>query len=228
MDSVNKPNMQNMQALESLGLTKPKKAPTEQKLGQDDFIKLMTTQMNHQDPMKPMENGDFLSDMAQFSTVSGLKEIKDAFNGLATSLKSSQALQASSMVGRKVLVSGSMATLSEGTEMKAAVDLEKDVSELKVAIMNDNGALVKEINLGKKSAGVAHFSWDGLLSEDKKAMSGNYSIRAIGMVDGQPESLKTLISDTVQSVSLGAAGQSVSLTLANAGSAGLADVKEIL
>ena len=225
MDSVSKPNMQ---VLENLGLTKPKKAMTEQKLGQEDFIKLMTTQMNHQDPMKPMENGDFLSDMAQFSTVSGLKEIKDAFNGLATSLKSSQALQASSMVGRTVLVPGSMSTFSEGTPMKAAVDLETNIADLKISIMDDKGALVKEIDLGNKAAGVTHFSWDGMLAQDKKAMSGNYSIRASGMVDGKTESLSTLISDTVQSVSLGTGGQSVSLTLANAGSAGLADVKEIL
>ena len=226
MDSVNKPNVQ---ALESLGLMKPKQAAsTKQKLGQEDFIKLMTTQMNHQDPMKPMENGDFLSDMAQFSTVSGLKEIKDAFNGLATSLKSSQALQASSMVGRKVLVPGAKTSLSEGTPMKAAVDLDSNVADLKVRITNDSGALVKEINLGNKSAGVTHFSWDGMLAGDKKAMSGNYSISAVGKVDGAPESLKTLITDTVQSVSLGTGAKGVSLTLANAGSAGLADVKEIL
>ena len=217
-----------MNVLESLGLSKPKQAMKEQKLGQEDFIKLMTTQMNHQDPMKPMENGDFLSDMAQFSTVSGLKEIKDAFNSLATSLQSSQALQASSMVGRKVLVPGSMSTLSEGSPMKGGVVLDTNVSDLKVGIMNDKGALVKEIDLGNKAAGVAHFSWDGMLSADKKAMSGNYSIRAIGMVDGKSESLNTLITDTVQSVSLGSGGQGVSLSLANAGSAGLADVKEIL
>lgn len=166
--------------------------------------------------------------MAQFSTVSGLKEIKDAFNGLATSLKSSQALQASSMVGRKVLVPGSMSTLSEGTPMKAGVEIDGDVADVKVSVINDQGALVKEMNLGSKSAGVAHFSWDGMLDANKKATSGNYSIRAIGTVDGKPESLKTLISDTVQSVSLGTGGQGVSLTLANAGSAGLADVKEIL
>jgi len=225
MDSVNKPNMQ---VLENLGLAKPKQAMTEQKLGQEDFIKLMTTQMNHQDPMKPMENGDFLSDMAQFSTVSGLKEIKDSFNSLATSLQSSQALQASSMVGRQVLVPGSMSTLSEGTPMKAGVELEKNVSDLKVAIMDDKGSLVKEISLGNKPAGVAHFSWDGMLSADKKATSGNYTIRAVGIVDGKQESLSTLISDKVQSVSLGQGGQGVSLSLANAGSAGLADVKEIL
>ncbi len=225
MDSVNKPNMQ---VLENLGLAKPKEAMKSQKLGQEDFIKLMTTQMNHQDPMKPMENGDFLSDMAQFSTVSGLKEIKDSFNSLATSLQSSQALQASSMVGRKVLIPGSSSTFSEGTPMKAAVELQNNVSELKVSIVDDKGALVKEFNLGSKPAGVAHFSWDGLLAGDKKAMSGNYSIHATGMVDGKQESLQTLISDTVQSVSLGSGGQGVSLSLANAGSAGLADVKEIL
>ena len=225
MESVNKPNMQ---VLENLGLAKPKQAMTEQKLGQEDFIKLMTTQMNHQDPMKPMENGDFLSDMAQFSTVSGLKEIKDSFNSLATSLQSSQALQASSMVGRQVLVPGAMSTFSEGTPMKAGVELETNVSDLKVGIMNDKGALVKEINIGNKPAGVAHFAWDGMLAGDKKAMSGNYTIAAVGVIDGKQESLKTLISDKVQSVSLGSGGQGVSLSLANAGSASLADVKEIL
>jgi len=225
MDSVNKPNMQT---LENLGLAKPKQAMQKQKLGQDDFIKLMTTQMNHQDPMKPMDNGDFITDMAQFSTVSGLKEIKESFNSLANSLKSSQALQASSMVGRKVLIPGSLSTFSEGTPMKGAVELETNATDVKVSIMNDRGVLVKEMNLGTKAAGVTHFNWDGILDGDKKATSGNYSISAVGNVDGQSESLKTLISDTVQSISLGQGGQGVSLTLANAGSAGLADIKEIL
>ena len=94
MDSVNK---SGSTSLESLGLAKPKKGLQRQKLGQEDFIKLMTTQMNQQDPFKPMADGKFISDMAQFSTVSGLNEIKTAFNTLANSLKSNQALQASSM-----------------------------------------------------------------------------------------------------------------------------------
>ncbi len=225
MDSVNKVNPN---VLESLGLSKPKEAAKQSRLGQEDFIKLMTTQMNHQDPMKPMENGDFLGEMAQFSTVSGLKEIKDAFNNLANSLKSSQALQASSMVGRKVLVPGSQAAFSEGSLMRGAVELDTNVSDLKVSIMNDKGELVKEINLGNKPAGVAHFDWDGVMNNEQKAASGMYRIHAVGMVDGEAQSLNTLISDTVQSVSLGTGGQGVSLSLANAGSAGLADVKEIL
>ncbi|MFK5913945.1 MAG: flagellar hook assembly protein FlgD [Woeseiaceae bacterium] len=225
MDSVNKPNMN---VLESLGLSKPKPKMQEQKLGQEDFIKLMTTQMNHQDPMKPMENGKFISEMAQFSTVSGLKEIKDSFNSLANSLKSSQALQASSMVGRNVLVPGQMTSLTQGVPMRGGVDLDTNVADLKVNIMNASGALVKEINLGTKPAGTAHFTWDGMIDANTKAQAGSYSIQAVGMVDGKAQSLATLITDKVQSVSLGSGGQGVSLSLANAGSATLADVKEIL
>lgn len=225
MDSINKPSAP---VLENLGLAKPKEAFKEQKLGQSDFIKLMTTQMNHQDPMKPMENGDFLSDMAQFSTVSGLKEIKDSFNSLATSLKSSQALQASSMVGRDVLIPGSMSSLYEGAPMRGAVELASNISDLKVNILDNAGRLVKEIDLGNKPAGIAHFSWDGMLSNNQKAKAGNYSVNAIGSIEGRSESLSTLITDKVQSVSLGLGGKGVSLSLANAGSASLADVKEIL
>jgi len=80
MDSINKPNSAGS---ENLGLSKTKEAMKEQKWGQEEYITLKTKQMNNQDPMKPMENGDFLSDMAQFSTVSGLKEIKESFNSLA-------------------------------------------------------------------------------------------------------------------------------------------------
>lgn len=225
MDSINKPNSA---VFDSLGLTKPKEAMKDQKLGQDDFIKLMTTQMNHQDPMKPMENGDFLSDMAQFSTVSGLKEIKESFNSLASSLKSSQALQASSMVGRQVLVPGSKTSFSDTNPMNGAVELKESTSDLKINILDNKGALVKEIDLGSKAPGVAHFKWDGDMAGNKKAMPGVYSIHAVGTIEGKSESLNTLISDKVQSVSLGLGGQGVKLTLANAGSAGLADVKEIL
>lgn len=225
MDGIDKTTAN---AFESLGLTKPKEALTDKKLGQDDFIKLMTTQMNNQDPFKPMENGEFISEMAQFSTVTGLKEMKDSLNTLATSLKSNQALQASSMVGRNVLIPGSKATYSEGSELKGAVDLEAPMSDLKVSIMDDTGALVKELNLGNKPAGVVNFSWDGKMLDDKQATSGNYHVKAEATVDGQTGSLKTMVTDTVQSVSLGNTGQAISLTLANSGTATLADIKEIM
>ena len=57
---------------------KPETAATPKKtsLGQEQFLKLMTTQMTHQDPTKPMENGDFLTQIAQFGTVSGIQDLQ--------------------------------------------------------------------------------------------------------------------------------------------------------
>ena len=64
-------------------------------LGQTEFLELMTAQLKYQDPLKPMENGDFLGQMAQFGTVSGINELNTTFSSMSASFQSNQALQAS-------------------------------------------------------------------------------------------------------------------------------------
>ena len=61
------------------------------KLGQDAFLKLMTTQLKNQDPFEPMDNGEFLSQIAQFGTVTGIDDLKETFGDFANSMKSNQA-----------------------------------------------------------------------------------------------------------------------------------------
>ena len=73
-------------------------------LGQAEFLELMTAQLRFQDPLQPMENGDFLGQMAQFGTVSGINDLNNTFNSMSSSFQSNQALQASTLVGRRVLV----------------------------------------------------------------------------------------------------------------------------
>lgn len=238
MDGINTKNpaqIKQMQAtLDNLGLSKPKEALKEQSLGQEDFMSLMLAQMNHQDPFKPMENGDFLAQMAQFSSVKGLKEIKDSFNTLATSLQSSQALQASSMVGRGVLVPGKTSTLVSGGELKGAVEVPSSTSDLKVNILDAGGQLVKTLELGSQQEGVAHFSWDGTLDKTDpdgsalQANPGKYTVQAEMTTDGEPQAVSTLIIDKVQSVSLGKPGEPVTLHLTTAGKTSLADIKQIM
>ena len=90
--------------LESLGLAQKKPRVDKKEMGQEDFLKLMTTQLQNQDPMKPMENGDFLAQIAQFSTVDGIGKLQESFEALSGSLHSNQALQASGLIGRNVMV----------------------------------------------------------------------------------------------------------------------------
>ena len=89
--------------LAALGLAQTNEAKSNE-LGQSDFLKLMTTQLQSQDPLEPMENGDFIAQLAQFSTVSGMETLVETVNTLASALTGGQALEASNLLGRGVLV----------------------------------------------------------------------------------------------------------------------------
>ena len=235
MENINKANVTSF---ESLGLTKtPKKHSEEQpRLGQEDFMKLMLTQMNNQDPFKPMEDGEFLTQMAQFSAVTGLKDIKESFASLSDSLKSSNALQASSMVGRRVLVPGNVARLLPEGDISGAIELPASSPDVKVHILDPQGQEVKTLDLGSQPQGMVNFKWDGVkqslngegeLEDDGRAEVGNYTIKAEVVIDGEQQAVKTLVVDAVESVSLGANAQGMTLNLATGGATSMSTVKQI-
>jgi len=233
-------------SFEDLGLipNQVKKPAEQKKLGQEDFMDLMLAQMNHQDPFKPMENGEFLSQMAQFSAVSGLKDIKDSFKSLADTMQSNQALQAASMVGRKVLVPGNSFRINPGStsnkpfEVQASVDLKVATDQLMVNIKNSKGEVVKEIDLGSQSEGKIDFKWDGKVeseqdftegsSESEMSHPGTYTIEAYVSIDDKKQGADTFVYDMVDSVSVGHAGQPMTLNLSNAGQAKMSEVLKIM
>jgi len=220
----------------SLGLSK-ESALDKPRLGQEDFMNLMMAQIKHQDPMKPMENGAFISQMAEFSSVSGLKEIKDSFNTLANALQSSQALQASSMVGRQVLVPGNKTDLNPQGGLRGSVEIPIASENVRVKIYNKSGEQVKVIELGQKAPGSAHFKWDGVIktaddnvpgSEEIRAEAGVYMIKAEAVIDGKSTAIETFTIDKVDSVSLAKDMKGVTLNLKNAGATLLSEVQEII
>ena len=77
-----------------LGATAAAKKKSSTELGQQDFLSLMTAQLKNQDPTKPLDNNEFMSQMAQFSTVSGISDLNKSFATFASSLYSNQSLQA--------------------------------------------------------------------------------------------------------------------------------------
>ena len=171
-------------------------------LAQDDFLTLMTTQLKHQDPMKPMENGDFLGQMAQFSTVSGIGDLKDSFDNMATSFGSTQALSAAGLIGKSVLMEANKATLSdESTEIGGAIDIPQSTSKATVNVYDSSGTIIKQIDLEKQSKGQQAFSWDGTNEDGEKAPEGSYEFRAeYLMEDGKTQAATTLINSKIDSV----------------------------
>ena len=93
----------------------PKK---KEELGQEEFMRLLVAQLNNQDPTKPMENAEFLTQIAQFSTVDGIQGMETSLSDLGASMVSTRAIQASSLVGRDVISASNQAAFTPGEEIE--------------------------------------------------------------------------------------------------------------
>ncbi len=195
-------------------------------LGLETFLKLMVTQLNNQDPFKPMENGEFLGQIAQFGTVTGLDKLNASFNGLAAGLTSNQALQASGLVGREVLAPIEQGYLSAGGRIAGRAQLDATAADLRVQVLDRAGQLVRELPLGTQAAGAVEFAWDGLKNDGSFAEPGIYTLRAVAERGTGSETLQTQLYATVDSVNLNGA-QGLSLNLAGLGSLPLDQVNQI-
>ena len=211
-----------------LGLgAQPEVKKDKESLGQTEFLKLMVTQLKNQDPFEPMENGDFISQMAQFSSVTGLAELQQSFESLANSLQSNQALQASSLVGRTVLVPSAVGSLPNGGSLSGSVDLPASGNSTAVNIFDGSGQLMRRLELGFQSAGDVYFNWDGLTDSGTPAPTGRYYMSADAVINGETVALQTLVSASVESVTLGQGGQGLTLNLTDGNIVDFASVKEI-
>lgn len=201
---------------------------TRNQLGQEEFLQLMITQLQNQDPMKPMEDGEFIAQMAQFSTVEEIGGMSRSLETLAESLTASMALQASTMVGRSVLVEGDTGQLSEGQPMGGGVELSAPINNGVVRIYDVSGQLVREMPLGSQGQGVATFEWDGTKSDGSAADPGTYFVQAAFMNGETEEALPTFMASQVSSVTLTAGGSSAQITTEDGQKVGLSQIKAIM
>lgn len=218
------------QVYADLGLNKakPKNDNSKNELGQAEFLELMTAQLRFQDPLKPMENGDFIAQMAQFGTVSGIGDLNKSMSDMSASFQSNQALQASTMVGQSVLVPGNQFTLQDGDTMQMSVDLPSTASKLVVNITDNLGQLVQRINLGSQPAGFVDVQWNGLDGNGNRVAPGRYNLAAEVHQGDTVAAGDTLIAAQVESVTLGKAGQDLTLTVAGIGDIGMSQIRKIM
>src|SRR5476649_1314066 len=147
-------------------------------LGGTDFLTLMLAQLQNQDPTSPVDSNTFLTQLAQLSEVQGITSLNTNFSALSSSLTSSQALQASSLLGHQALVNSSTATLAAGATVTGAVNVPQTTSQVVLNISDSSGVLVSQVNLGAQPAGLTSFSWNGLTSTGSHAPAGTYTLSA--------------------------------------------------
>jgi flagellar basal-body rod modification protein FlgD len=201
-------------------------------LGGTDFLTLMLAQLQNQDPTSPVDSNEFLSQLASLSEVQGITQLNTSFSALSNSLVSGQALQASSLLGHQALVASSSANLtSAGGTINGAVSVPQTSSDVVLNIKNSAGVLVQSIDLGAQSSGLANFSWNGETSSGAKAPAGTYSLSAQVNGVSSGTAITTLVSGTVESVTMGSSSSSSSsgltLNIAGLGSVPFSSVQQI-
>ena len=157
--------------------TKNAEKPKTNEMGQDEFLKLMIAELNNQNPLDPQDNGEFIAQLAQFSTVEGLDKLNTTADGMSDGMRSSQALQASSLVGQSVIVKGNdLGLLLNKGIISSQTDLPDSASDLKLNIQDENGQLLEQIDLGNHAKGEMTVRWDGLnLMLDGKIVDLDYA-----------------------------------------------------
>ncbi len=153
--------------LDKLGIRSAEgsKPEVKESLGQEDFLKLMTTQLQNQDPFAPMENGDFIAQMAQFSTVTGITEMGESLKSLSSQLGEFRIATATNMLGHSVLVPGNKARPDGQGEIHGVIDLPQASSATSVVFSDSSGEVLHNIELGAQPSGLVGFSWTGMPKE---------------------------------------------------------------
>lgn len=196
-------------------------------LGQEDFLKLMITQFRNQDPTKPTDSTQFLGQLAQFSTVSGIQGLGEQFSALANSLQGDQALRAAGLIGHNVLFSSPLLPFN-GTAGSGAVDNPIGGGQVSVQIADLNGRLLRSIELGAQPAGLLNFSWDGKAADGTTLPAGSYVMSAQVKSGGDVRAVETFARAPVLGVNLAAGNGLAMLRVEGAGELSLAQIREIL
>jgi flagellar basal-body rod modification protein FlgD len=196
-------------------------------LGIEDFLTLMTTQLKNQDPMKPLEGTEFVAQLAQFGAVSGIQNMQASIESLASSLRSTQVLNGTTLVGHDVLAQADSFSFTPGVGVTGEVDVPPGAASLQIRITDSSGALVRELNTAPTSGGNT-FVWDGKRADGTAAEAGKYDIEAIASAGSASESLEVMLSGRVSSVTIDSRGNGLTLNTSALGPIAMNNVRRVM
>ncbi|WP_297324826.1 flagellar hook assembly protein FlgD [Nitrosomonas sp.] len=220
MSAIQQASSQTAASAATTGVTAKKNVED----SQDRFLKLLVTQMKNQDPLKPLDNAEVTSQLAQISTVTGIDKLNTTLQLLTSDVEDSLSMEATGMIGHSAFVPGTAIKL-EGDSTVAGIELAQPVDHLKVTIMDSAGIPVRHMDLGAHPTGISTIPWDGLTDSGAKAAVGNYTFSVNAKQDGNEIKANTLSLGLVNSVSSGENG--ALLDMGELGLVSMSDVKRV-
>lgn len=206
--------------------TDPSSSAPNNDMGQEDFLRLLTTQLANQDPTDPVDAKDFVTDLTEMSQLESMTDMTASIQAMTAGFQSLQTMQAASIIGRNVQVVGEEMTHTQGQETNIKLSLSQPLTDVKVVISDDQG-IVKEIDAGDMLSGENNVTWNGLDDVGADRASGQYTLTVYGTDDqGDFKSINTIVPSKVNSVKVNDDG-SMTLTLATGEQVAMSAVREI-
>jgi flagellar basal-body rod modification protein FlgD len=154
-------------------------------LGKDAFMQLLINQLSHQDPLEPMDNTQFISQLAQFSSLEQMQNVASAVQMLALSQAASTNSQMVSLIGKRVIVPGAAFSL-DGTGNKPVdlkYNLDSETIPASMIITNEKGDVVRKLEIKNPVQGMNSIQFDGKDENGNLLEPGNYTYRIVDYQD---------------------------------------------
>ncbi|MCE2775662.1 MAG: flagellar hook assembly protein FlgD [Hylemonella sp.] len=186
--------------------------PTSTKDIAQNFLKMLTVQLQNQDPLNPMDNAQMTSQLAQLNMVDGVNKLNTTMGSLMAQMQAANFMNLSGSVGKTALAAGSDVYFT-GQPVSLAAKLNDAVASLKATITDANGQIIDTLDLGPASGGVTDFFWDGRDSQGNQVASGAYKLQlAAKDLQGKDVTPSTYVGAQVASVGVEGADLKAGLT----------------
>ncbi len=181
-------------------------------MDKDDFLTLLITQLQNQDPLDPMDGTEFMTQMAQLTEVEQAYNTNTNLQNIMSALDNSSSLSAASLVGKNVSAAGSQVALNAGEGAILSYSVPSSAEQVTVTIMDANGAAVRTLTAGQSAPGTSSVNWDGRDAQGNQLASGIYNVSVSGVNSaGNTVACQPLVTGRVEGISY--EGTSVTMTV---------------
>ena len=165
-----------------------------------NFLKMLTVQLQNQDPLNPMDNAEMTSQLAQLNQVDGINRLNTTMTALMTQMQAASFMNLSASVGKTAMVAGQDFYYT-GQPMSLGVKTQDAVASMTAQITTASGQVIDSVDLGAASAGISEFIWDGRDSQGNAVQTGGYKLQITAKdLQGASVDPQALVSAQVASV----------------------------
>jgi flagellar basal-body rod modification protein FlgD len=181
--------------------TSPPSETAQDVVGKDAFLQLLVAQLEHQDPLSPMDNTEFTAQLAQFSALEQMTAINTGVQSLLTSQGTASKLQATGFIGKEIQADGGSTQVRQGGASPLTYTLAEASANTVITITNDAGQTLRTITAVNQPAGTHELPWQGQDDLGNPLPAGTYQFTVTATAQtGDPVEANTFLRGVVEGV----------------------------